>query len=280
MRKSVLVLPALAALVLTGCGGGGGHAGAPTSGASTGTPTSPAVSPTTTSPSVNSVSDTNATAGWDTKSPTAALTAVTGTFQLTTSSAVTHGALGLQLCNSHTGYAVQFGAVPASGGWLIGYFAGSLSAATGIGGDPCAGNQLLRSGTVTSLGSVPADATVKARISVRSGGEVVLTYAFSADTSFNHQITISNGTFDEAAAGASYVGVSFHGAVVNQVTSFSGVSATSANGTTGGFATWQPVLVSSSKTAGSPIQITASSLSPTTGSGTSSFDIVVATPKL
>lgn len=280
MRKSFLVLPALAALALTGCGGSaGGHASTPSASASTGTPTSPAVSPTATPPPSTAL-DANATAGWDTKSPTTALTAISGSFQLTTADQSTSGALGLQLCNSHTGYAVQFGAVPASGGWQIGYFTGSLPADTGIGGDPCAGNQFLSSGTVTLLGNLPAGATVHAEITVQPGDKVVLTYAYSAVTSFSHRITISSSTFDEAAAGASYPGITFHGAVVNQITSFTGVSATSADGTTGGLATWQPVLVSSSKTGAPPVLITASSLSPATGSAPSSFSIVAATPKL
>jgi len=282
MRTSFLALPALAAITLAGCSQAAPSPAPSASHSSASTSASASPSPSaSTSVSAGSLAlDANNTAGWYTKSLTGALTQVAGLFRLSTADLTSHGAIGLQLCNSKTGYAVQFGAVPETGGWQVGYFTGQLSAATGIGGDPCAGNQFLRSGTVTRLGSLPAGALIHAQITEQANGALILTYAFNTLTSFTHHVQAAPGSFDEAAAGASYAGVTFRGAVVNEITSFTGVTATSADGVTGGLATWQAALVSSSTTGKPPMLLTASQLSPATGQAPSAFTIIGATPKL
>lgn len=281
MRRLFLAVPALALVAVAGCSSGSHPAAAPSHGASTGTPTSPATSPSP-SPSAPSGAtlDVNNTAGWAVKSPGSALTTVTGSFTLTGASLSSHGSIGLQLCDSKTGYAVQFGAVPGSGGWTIGYFAGQLASTSGIDGDPCAGNEFLKTGAITSVGSAPTGTTLKAQISQQSPGHYVFTYATSNAASFSHRVTATAGQFDEAAAGASYPGVLFRGAVVNQLATFTSVTAASAAGVTSGLAAWTPEQVSSSHTGAPPIVLTASALSPASGKAPSSFAIVGGTPKL
>jgi hypothetical protein len=279
MRKSFLALPAFAALALAGC------SQAATSSASspathTSASASPSPSPSGSGSGGSALLDANNTAGWYTMSLSATLTQVAGTFRLSAADLATHGALGLELCNSKTGYAVQFGAVPETSGWRVGYFTGTLSPAAGIGGDPCAGNWFLRSSTVTTLGSVPAGALLHAQITEQADGELTLTYADSAVTSFTHRVQATPGHFNQAAAAASYAGVIFRGPVVNEITDFTGVTATSASGVTGGLAAWGAVRVSGSETGQPPTLITASRLSPATGQGPSSFAIIGATPKL
>jgi len=283
MRKSFLVLSVVAGLALAGCSqvakSSDSSPATHASGSHSAT-ASPSARPSGSASSGTTPLDANATAGWYATSPVAALIRVTGTFRLSVADSATHGAIGLQLCNSRTGYAVQFGAVPETSGWQVGYFTGYLSASTGIGGDPCAGNQMLRKGTVTTLGRVPAGALIRAQVTEQHNGDLTLTYADSSVTSFTHRVHALPGNFNEAAADATYAGVTFHGPVVNTIADFTDVTATGADGVTGGLATWQAVKVSSSKTGKPPVLITASPLSPATGHAASSFAIVTATPKL
>lgn len=281
MRRLFLALPAVALVALTGCSSAGHPVTAPSASTSTGISTSPSAQPSTSAPAPAGASlDVNNTAGWAIKSPSSALTTVTGTFTLTAASLSSHGSIGLQLCDSDTGYAVQFGAVPGASGWTVGYFTGHLASTSGVGGDPCAGNQFLKAGTITSVGVAPKGSTLKAQISQQSPGKFVFTYATSDQTSFSHRVTATAAQFDQAAASASYPGVLFRGAVVNQLASFTGVTATSAAGVTSGLAAWTPEQVSSSHTGQPPIVLTASPLSPASGTAPSSFDIVGGTPKL
>ena len=280
MRRLLLVLPALALAAVAGCSSGGHPAAAPSQGTSTAATTSPSTQPTSSAPSGSSTLDVNNTAGWNVTAPGSNLMAVTGSFSLSAASFSSHGSIGLQLCDSHTGYAVQFGAVPAASGWNIGYFAGQLTSAAGIGGDPCAGNQFLKPGALTMVGTARTGVTLKAQISEQSPGQFVFTYATSDTTSFSHRARLTAGQFDEAAASASYPGVNFRGALVNQLVSFTGVTAASTGGVSGGLASWTPAQVSSSGTGKPPIVLSASALTPASGSAPSSFDIVGGTPKL
>src|ERR1700752_849082 len=169
---SSLALSSLAALVLAGCAQASvpaanpsAHSTSPAASAHSTSPAASASTPGTSSSAPNKAElDNQDTAGWYTKLQAGTLVGLSGTFALTAADLSTDGALGIQLCNSHTGYAVQFGAIPVKGGWRIGSFTGKLSSATGIGGSPCVGNQFLRQDSVTTLGAIPAGASVHTQI--------------------------------------------------------------------------------------------------------------------
>lgn len=272
MRRLFLALPAVAVVALAGCASGGHSATSTSQGSNTAATTSP-------SAQSGATLDVNDTAGWNVRSASTII-AVTGSFTLSSASHSSHGSIGLQLCDSHTGYAVQFGAVSAPGGWTIGYFSGRLPSAAGIGGDPCAGNQFLKAGTITTIGTVRTGATMKAQIFQQYPGEFVFNYAVSNKANFSHRAKLISAKFDQAALSASYPGVDFRGALVNRIASFTGVTATSASGVTRGLAAWSPAQVSSSRTGKAPIVLSASALTPASGIAPSSFDILSATPKL
>jgi hypothetical protein len=226
--------------------------------------------------------DTSNTAGWAARSPSHRLVRVTGMFSLTAASLATHGRLGLQLCESKSGYAIQFGAFPATGGgWAIGYSIGTLSAATGIGGNPCEGNQMLAAGSnLTRVGQAPAGAQIHAQIAEQGDGQLTLTYAYSTNTSFSYHVHAASVTFNEAEAEASYAAVKFRGPAVSDVTDFSNVTAASASGHTGGIAAWTPVKIASISTATGKVTVSVSDFQPASGTGPSSFAIIDATPSL
>lgn len=280
MRKHLQTLSALAVLTLAGCsqpvGAPPGKSPAPNA---TARPSSPVAQPSAAaSPAGFGAGplDTNSTAGWDAQASAGPLTRAAATFRLTAAQLATNGSIGIQLCNSRTGYAIQFGAVPAAGGWRVGYVLRRLSPDTGVAGDPCAGNQFLPGSSFRAVASVPAGAAVRAQISEQGNGELSLTYADSGLTSFTYRVAAAPGHFNEFAAGASYA-ATFRGPVVSAITDFTGVSATAA-GVTGGLASWHAVPVSSSKTGELPASITASKLSPAAGRAASAFAILGATP--
>jgi hypothetical protein len=282
MRKHLQTLSALAALTLAGCSQpvATPPPGDPSSAASATTrPSSPVAEPSAAaSPAGFGAGplDTSGTAGWYAKSSAGPLSRADATFRLTAAEFATNGSIGIQLCNSVSGYAIQFGAVPAAGGWQVGYVLGRLSPDTGVGGDPCAGNQFLTGSSFRAVASVPAGAAVRAQITQQGNGELTLTYADSGLTSFTYRVAAAPVHFNEFAAGASYA-ATFRGPVVSTITDFTGVSATAA-GVTGGLATWDAVPVSSSQTGELPPSITASRLSPATGRAASAFAILGATP--
>lgn len=281
MRKHLPTLSALAVLTLAGCSQPGATSPGDPSAAATATtgPSSPVAGPSAAaSPAGVGAGplDTNSTAGWYAKSSAGPLTRADATFRLTAAQLATSGSIGIQLCNSVTGYAIQFGAVPSAGGWRVGYVLRRLSPDTGMGGDPCAGNQLLTGSSFHAVASVPAGAAVRAQISQQATGELTLTYADSGLTSFSYQVAAAPVHFNEVAATASYA-ATFRGPVVSAITDFTGVSATAA-GVTGGLATWDAVPVGSSQTGDLPPSITASRLSPATGRAASAFAILGATP--
>jgi hypothetical protein len=199
------------------------------------------------------------------------------TFKLTAAQLATKGSIGIQLCNSVSGYAIQFGAIPEAAGWQVGYFLGHLNPDTGVAGDPCAGNQFLMVSRFRTLGSVATGAALRVQITQQDSGELSLSYAYSGLTSFTYRVAAAPSHFNEIAASASYYRTTFRGAVVSQLTEFAGVTAT-VGGVTGGLATWTATAISSSRTGKLPALISASGLSPASGRDPSSFAILGATP--
>lgn len=283
MRKMLLIAPLVAVVGVAGAGCSSGTGTAPGSSGSAApsatAPSSatPAPSPTGPAPSPGSANATS-TAGWTATTQAGTWTKVDGTFTLSAQNYAIYGTAGLQLCDSHTGYAVQFGAVRGAAGWQLGYFTGQLPAATGTGGDPCAGNRLLAGGPMKVLASLPARATVRTQISVQQGGGMVLSYATSTAANFNYRVSSpAAASFDEAAAIASFARATFLGPAVYPATTFTGVAATDSQGKTGGLALWQAVLITS-RSGTPPSLVTASALSPATGGQPSSFSILTGYP--
>ncbi len=250
MRKSILVLPALAAVLTFGAGAAQ---------ASTASIPHPNVV-------VGSLSNTNGTAGYYTNQFGDTYTQVNGSFTLNKPSLYANGGIGIQLCNASTGYAAQIGAIANGGGWTVGYFKGYLTGDPTGTGSPCDGNTFLSVVTgagFTALGTVPAGTTVQAQIKeVRHG--LVFTVADSGLANFSYFLHSYPGYFNEAAAGISEDMSIISAPATNDLADFFGVTATDSNGVTGGLATWNAVEVSSGFP-GYPPLVTTSPITPTTG---------------
>ncbi len=250
MRKSILVLPAIAAVLTFGA--------TAANAATASIPRPDAV--------VGSLSNTNGTAGYYTNQFGDQFTQVNATFSLNKPSLFANGAIGIQLCNATTGYAAQLGAIATpAGGWTVGYFKGYLNPLTGIAGDPCDGNTFLfpTGGGFTALGTVGAGTSVQAQIKEVNHG-LVFTVADGPTANFNYFLPSYPGYFNEAAAGISE-NLSFISApATNDLSDFTGVTATDSSGVTGGLATWNAVMVSSGFPGYAPL-VTPSPITPTSG---------------
>jgi hypothetical protein len=251
MRKPILVLPAIAAVLTFGA--------TAANAATTVIPRPNAV--------VGSLSNTNGTAGYYTNQFGDTYTQVNGSFSLNKPSLFANGALGIQLCNASTGFAAQIGAIADfSGGWIVGYFTGYLNPATGINGDPCDGNTFLYHVTgagFTALGTVQAGTTVQAQIKEVNHG-LVFTVADGPTANFSYFLPSFPGYFNEAAAGISENLSLISAPATNDLSDFFGVTATDVNGVTGGLATWNAVMVSSGFPGYAPL-VTPTAITPATG---------------
>jgi len=250
MRKSMLVLPALAAMLTFGATGAA--------------LASPSVKPDNV---VGSLYTTNGTAGWYTNSFANTFRQVNGTFTLNTENVANYGGVGIQLCTSTNGHAAQLGAVPlgpGSGYWAVGYWRGFLFGNPTGDNDPCNGGFFgFRGGGFTQLGIVPAGTTVQAEIRQTRGG-LLFTAADSQLTSFTYFLPSFPGFFNEAAAGTSWNLNILSAPATNDLVDFTNVSAENSAGVNHGFAFWNAVAVSSSKDGIAPPLLTVSLLDPST----------------
>jgi hypothetical protein len=249
MRKPILVLPAVAAVLMFGV--------TAANAATAAIPRPNAV--------VGSLSNTNGTAGFYTNQFGDTYTQVNGSFSLNKPSLFANGAIGLQLCNSTTGYAVQVGAFADGGGWTVAFWKGYLDPATGINNDPCDGNTFLTptGGGTTALGTVSAGTSVQAQIK-EVGHGLVITVADGPEANFNYFLHSFPGYFNEAAAGITDNMSAISAPATNDLSDFWGVTATDVNGVTGGLATWNAVEVSSGFPGYAPL-VTTSPITPTSG---------------
>jgi len=255
MRKSILVLPAVAAVLTFGMGAA--------QAATASIPRPDAV--------VGSVSDTNGTAGWYTNSFGDTYTQVNGSFKLNLANFANFGAVGIQLCNSVSGYAAQIGALNNfDGTWEVGYFTGYLTGDPTGTGSPCDGNtwlgvdgNTLTHAGFTALGAVPAGGTVQAQIKEVHHG-LLFTVADGPLANFSYFLHSYPGYFNEAAAGTAYDWTILSAPAINDLVDFSGVTATDIDGVMQGLAQWNAVQVNSGWP-GYPPLLTTTPLVPSTG---------------
>lgn len=270
MRKLMLVLPTVAALLTLGTGAA-----------------QAANAPVPDSLSATVLGDIDGTAGLYTQQFAHQYTATQGTFSLNpdnTKSLVLgfSGALGLQLCNATTGNVAQIGAIenpPGSHSFTIGYLTGTLDPADGIGGDPCDGNSFLgfsalyNAGTFFALGSVPAGHSVEARIEEKFIHGFPIGVLFTAEDvttgvadfqQFVPNSVFAFGFFNEAAAGISTNLNVLSAPAVNDIADFSGLTATDMAGVTHGYAAWNAVRVASSGNALPPFLLEPAFVNPST----------------
>jgi hypothetical protein len=257
MRKSLLVLPAAAAVLMFGATAAAQAA------------------PTSHPDSVVGVQllDGNGTAGWYTNSFGATYSQVDGTFKLNLPStdqlvsALQNGGIGISLCNATTGYTAQLGVIDTGAGeWTVVLAKGYLANTDPTGDDdPCQGNSFFNEAITgfgfTQLGTVPAGTTVQAQIKEVNHG-LVYTVADSAVVNFNYFQPSYPGFFNEAGAGVSTDLDILSAPASNDLVDFSGVTATSAAGTHG-FAYWNAVSVASGYPGYAPL-IDSPSLTPST----------------
>jgi hypothetical protein len=198
----------------------------------------------------------------------------------------TAGAIGTQACDSSNGDAAQIGVLengtgvnggPGTYTVAIGY--GTLTGA-GVGGDPCVGNGILTSGSLTEIATqltaVPAGDSVQVQIQAVDHGHahgVLFTAADSHDgvevTSYSKWISTGFNHFNEVGDGVQQdpaLVVACGSACGTDLVDFSGVTATT-GGTTEGLANWNAVQVDSANL-GSVFVSPNSSITPTTGSVT------------
>jgi hypothetical protein len=250
MRKSSLVLPAaIAALATFGASAAGQ--------AATSSPHPANV--------VGSLFTTNGTAGYYTTAFGQTFTRVNGTFSLNLQNVADSGGVGIQLCTSSSGHAAQLGAVPVSQGkWAVVFWRGFLVGNPTGNNDPCNGSQLhfgIGGFGVTQLGLVGVGTTVTAQIKQRKGG-LLFSVQDTPSVNFNYFLPSFPGHFNEAGAGVSGNMTTLSAPAVNDLTDFSGVTATSAHGVTHGFVAWNTVKVSSSKFGTPPALMTPTGISP------------------
>jgi len=239
MRRSILVLPAVAA-VLTFSAGAALASSGPTAHADG---------------VVGTVSDENGTAGYYTNSFADIYTQVNGTFKLNIPSLsqflfgpAQNGGIGIQLCNATTGYVAQLGVVADTPNWEVVLAKGYLTGDPTGTGSPCDGNTFFAEHitgiSLTALGTVPAGTTIQAQIK-EVGHGLVYTVADSALANFNYFQPSYPGYFNEAGAGVSTNLVILSAPAVNDLVDFSGVTATDVTPVTQGFAFWNAVEVTS-----------------------------------
>jgi len=247
MRKSLLALPAIAALLTLG----------------TGAAAQASIHPHP-ADVVGALSDTNGTAGWYTNQFGQQFTQVDGTFTLNLENIANVGGVGIQLCNATTGYSAQVGAIPDGSGWAIVFSKGYLHGDPTGDGDSCNGGGFLDEHItgfgVTQLGTVGPTATVQAQIKEVNHG-LLFTVADGPIVNFSYFLHSYPGHFNEAAAGTSEDLTTVSAPAINDLTDFSNVSA-HLNGETHGFATWNAVSVSSSFDGIAPWLLTPTQISP------------------
>jgi hypothetical protein len=251
MRKSILALPAVAAMLMFGATGAA--------------VASPAAKPDNV---VGSLYTTNGTAGWYTNSFANTFKQVDGTFTLNPENVANYGGVGIQLCTSTNGHAAQVGAVPlgpGSGLWAVGYWRGFLFGNPTGDNDPCNGGffGFTGSGGFTQLGIVKAGTTVQAEIKQTRGG-LLFSVADGPLVSFTYFLPSFPGFFNEAAAGTSFNLNILSAPATNDLVDFTNVSAMNSAGVEHGFAYWNAVSVSSSKDGIPPPLLTVSLLNPST----------------
>jgi hypothetical protein len=255
MRKSILVLPAVAAVLTLGAGAAQ---------ASTASVPHPDIV-------VGSVTNSNGTAGWYTNSFGDTFRQVDGTFRLNLANFANSGAVGIQLCNSVSGFTAQIGALNnGDGTWAVGYFTGFLKGDPTGTGSPCDGNtwlgthgNILSTVGFTILGTVPAGGSVQAQIKEVHHG-LLFTVADGPLANFSYFRHSFPGYFNEAAAGTAYNTTELSAPAINDLVDFSGVTATDSNHVTQGLANWNAVQVSSGIT-GYPPLLTTTLISPASG---------------
>lgn len=187
-----------------------------------------------------------------------------GAVPYTATATVVNGAIGIQLCNETTGSAAQLGAVYlGTGEFAVGYVTGTLE---GLVADPCVGGGVLSgSTTFTSLAEVPVGNSIQGRI--RQDGHGVLFTAALVGGIANYTYYKSTGWIypNEAGAGLQADTTGLSAPAVNDLTDFSGVTATD-GGTTNGFAAWNAFQVDGSQDGMAPALLSPnSSLTPLTG---------------
>ena len=259
MRKSILVLPAVAAVLTFGAGAAAQASVHPAN-------------------VVGGLEDGNGTAGYYTQEFGRTYTQVNGSFKLNLPStdqlfALENGAIGIQLCNNTSGYIAAVGVIDTNaavpGSWSVVAISGYLAPGTDPtgDGDPCAGvsfwSLLFGHPTgfnTTVLGYLPAGTTVQAQIK-EYHHVLVYTVADSNLANFNYAQWKFGGFFNEAGAGTSGDLDILSAPATNDLVDFSGVTATVSTGAKHGFAAWNTVGVASGFPGYAPL-ITPTAISP------------------
>jgi hypothetical protein len=174
---------------------------------------------------------------------------------VTETSTSINGAIGLQICNETTGEAAQLGAVYLGDStgtplFALGYLTGYLNSLTV---DPCVGGGVLggasSSTTFTALtdSGIPAGSTIRAQIQ-EYGGAVLFTAALANGVAnYTYFDSACRWFFpNEAGAGLQVNTTGLSAPASNDLTDFTGVTATS-DGVTHGFAFWNAVQVQGSQ---------------------------------
>ncbi len=175
------------------------------------------------------------------------------------------GAVGAQLCNSTTGEAAQIGAVyTGAGKFALGYSTGTLD---GLVGDPCVGGGALEGTTfVPALQNIPVGDSVQVQISQDSHGVTFTGAVVGGTSNFDTYVSTGHEYYNEAGAGLQADTTGLSAPAVNDLTDFSGVTATDVNnGITGGLATWNAVQVEGSQDGIAPPLLTPTLISPQSG---------------
>jgi hypothetical protein len=215
------------------------------------------------------LADSNGTSGYYTQSFGGIYNQIDATYTLNDASIPTNefaGGTGVELCNSSTGQAVELGTVYAGGGEFVAAYAhGTLHGDPTGDGDPCTGNHLLFGGALTtSTGTheFPAGDSVEVQIQ-QVGGVVTFTVEDVTQNvaSFTRVVHLPNGYYNDAGAGVSTDLQLVAPPPSQDLTDFSGVTATTTTGDTDGFASWNAVQVNAEL--GPTIYMEPSAISPT-----------------
>ena len=265
MRKSILVLPAVAAVL--------------TFGATAAAQAAPAA------PHPNAVvgvlEDLNGTAGYYTQSFGTLFERVDGTVKLNLPSIPfeDNGALGIQLCNATTGHVAQVGLqADGLGNWIVVADIGTFSTNTlsSNPSDVCDGNFFFNKSIHVFVGSIyhlgiinkaeAAGAVVRMRIT-EVDHHVVFTVADSLANNYNYSVYTfeKRHYYNEAGAGMEGDISLISAPAINDIADFSGVTATAEGpDVTDGFGAWNAVEVVSGFPGYAPL-IAPSALTPPTG---------------
>lgn len=183
------------------------------------------------------------------------------------------GAIGAQLCQNTSSEAAQIGAAYVGGGeFALGYTTGDLD---GLTSDPCVGGGVVGLGVVTPdqfslLGVFPAGSKVQTQIQQvykhgHPSGLLFSAQLVGGVTNYTYFLNGHNFYPNEAGAGLQADTAGLSAPASNDLTDFSGVTATS-QGVTAGLAAWNAVEVAGSQDGMSPALLTPSdSLSPVSG---------------